>query len=233
VSGYRRVGSDFVLIASASTTTQATGFVIDFAGPAGAATGNMAIAFDNFKVNAGTAVCPGQGFDFALDSLRIDGNVNVSGNSDGTADFFDDFSDNSLTAFPTSQFTFLQPTSESGGFLRLSSADGANTFTPGFLVDNCQLGLAMDSPLRLVDGAGNSVVTASFRADTPLQGQGYGLQIFTFGTNEVASMSVNYSLSGPVVGVLGAGIPLNLAGVQRVMLRLTFDDFDKSGNPIV
>jgi len=35
-----------------------SGFVIDFATPSLTAPPNIAIAFDNFKVNAGTVVCP-------------------------------------------------------------------------------------------------------------------------------------------------------------------------------
>jgi hypothetical protein len=45
-------------IGSAFSTAGNTGFVIDFATPSTTAQGNIPIAFDNFKVNAGTIVCP-------------------------------------------------------------------------------------------------------------------------------------------------------------------------------
>ena len=62
--GLRRSGSTVYgydshgTFGSAPTTTDNTGFVIDFSTPLATAAGNIAIAFDNFKVNAGTVVCP-------------------------------------------------------------------------------------------------------------------------------------------------------------------------------
>ncbi len=176
--------------------------------------------------------CPltstGPQFDFAVDFLSVAGNVN------GGAGFFDDFNDGSLTTPPTSNIVCNQntaPVSESGGFLHLSSADGANTFSPGFLVDNCILG--QDAPaFRLNDGSGNSVITASFRADVPGPGQGAGLQLFTFGTNTNETVNINFS-TGPFVVAVSQpangpqsvqAVPIDLTGVQRVMLRLTFND---------
>ncbi len=50
LSGYDSHGS----IGSAPTTSNRTGFTIDFATPSTTAPGDVAIAFDNFKVNAGT-----------------------------------------------------------------------------------------------------------------------------------------------------------------------------------
>ena len=168
-------------------------------------------------------------FNFALDSLRVVGNVN------GGAGFFDDFNDGSLTTPPTSNIICnlnTAPVSESVGFLHLASRDGANTFSPNFLVDNCILGL--NSPaFRLNDGSGNSVITASFRADVPLPGQAYGLQLFTTTTSELVNIQMRNSGSGPVLTALvqsasGAQtsqqVPVSLTMVQRVLLRLTFDD---------
>jgi hypothetical protein len=69
------------------------------------------------------------------------------------------------------------------------------------------------------------VITASFRADVPGPGQGAGLQLFTLGTNEI--VNINFSI-GPLVVALANGqvqfVPVDLTGVQRVMLRLTFND---------
>jgi len=168
-----------------------------------------------------------QGFDFALDSLQVVGNI--------SGGFFDDFNDGSLTTFPTSELAcFGTVHDESGGFLHLRSSDGANTFTPGFLVDNCQLGSqSASTPLR--DGAGNAVITASFRADVPLPGQGYGLQLFTsgivLGTNEIIGIAVSdCGFAGPCVSgsIVLTGfhqtVPVNLSGVARILLRLTLDD---------
>jgi len=47
-----------VMIGSAPTTSDPTGFTIDFATPSATAPGDVAIAFDNFTVNAGTVMCP-------------------------------------------------------------------------------------------------------------------------------------------------------------------------------
>jgi hypothetical protein len=162
-------------------------------------------------------------FDFAVDFLSVAGNVN------GGAGFFDDFNDGSLTTPPTSNITCASPVSESGGFLRLNSADGADGSSPGFLIDNCALGLNAPA-FRLNDGSGNSVITASFRADVPGPGQGAGLQLFTFGTNEI--VNINFSTGPFVVAVAHPAngpqsvqaVPIDLTGVQRVMLRLTFND---------
>jgi hypothetical protein len=54
ISGYDSHGT----ISSASTTQGPTGFVIDFATPLPTSPLNVAIAFDNFKVNSGTVSCP-------------------------------------------------------------------------------------------------------------------------------------------------------------------------------
>ena len=54
VSGYYSHG----MIGSAPTTTNPTGFTIDFATPSTTAPANVAIAFDNFRVNASTVMCP-------------------------------------------------------------------------------------------------------------------------------------------------------------------------------
>jgi hypothetical protein len=111
----------------------------------------------------------------------------------------------------------------------LTSADGADGSSPSFLIDNCALGL--NAPVfRLNDGSGNSVITASFRADVPGPGQGAGLQLFTFGTNEI--VNINFSTGPFVVAVAHPAngpqsvqaVPIDLTGVQRVMLRLTLND---------
>jgi hypothetical protein len=54
VYGYTSNGT----IGSATTTTNATGFVIDFATPSATAPLDASIAFDNFKVITGTVTCP-------------------------------------------------------------------------------------------------------------------------------------------------------------------------------
>jgi hypothetical protein len=99
-------------------------------------------------------------------------------------------------------------------------------------VDNCFLGL--DAPAyRFNKGSGNSTVTASFRADAPLPAHAYGLQLFTYGMDELVSIFVTDNGGGPVIGALTktAGgvvtvenVPLDLGGAQRVFLRLTYND---------
>ena len=162
------------------------------------------------------------GFDFALDSLQVNGNI--------PGDFFDSFNDGHLDRLPTSEFDcFDTVKSESGGFLNLRSSDGANTFTPPFLVDNCQLGIVTGSTL-LQDGEGDAVITASFRADPPVPGQAYGVQLVTLGGGE----NVNIQLGGSGAGTVVVGfvvqtgfvqtVPVDLTGVERILLRLEFQD---------
>jgi subtilisin family serine protease len=170
-------------------------------------------------VQQALAAPTGPFFDFAVDSLTVAGNVNSG------AGFFDDFNDSSLTTPPTSNITCSATVNESSGFLRLNSADGADGSSPGFLIDNCYLALNVPT-FRIVDGGGDAVITASFRADVPGPGQGAGLQLFTFETNEIVNM--NFSTGSSIVALASPGVfqsvPVNLAGVQRVMLRLTFRD---------
>jgi hypothetical protein len=58
ISGYYWNGTQFVLLAASTTTSVNTGFVLDFSSPVPTSPVNVQIAFDNFKVNAGAAVCP-------------------------------------------------------------------------------------------------------------------------------------------------------------------------------
>jgi hypothetical protein len=158
-----------------------------------------------------------------------------SGSPDGAFDFFDPFDDNALTSAATSEFVSNQglfPVSESGGFLHLSSADGANSFSPGFLVDNCGLGLRHDAVYRLVDGHGNAVIDGSFRADAPLPTQGYGLQVFTYTANDVINIQVSggcgalscVTALATLPSFVTETVPVDLAGVHRIILRLQVDD---------
>ena len=172
-------------------------------------------------------------FDFAVDAVRVDGNVDGSGAPNGASDFQDDFGDGSLTSPPTSAFHCLDPVSESGGFLNLRSADGTGPPTPPFLVDNCQLGGAPGpSVWRLIDGGGNSVIDAVFRADTPVPNSSYGLQLFTRGVpgpDEIINIQVGGNGTVAEVVALSFGVPgpsqlVSLAGVSRIGLRLSFDD---------
>ena len=160
---------------------------------------------------------PPTGFDFAVASLEVVGNL--------PRDFLDDFSDGSLTAYPTGMLDCLGTVhDESGGFLHLTSADGANTLSPGFLVDSCFLG-----GTHLERGSGNAVVTASFRADRPRSDQAYGLQLFTMATQEVVNIQVsNCGARSCVLGLVAqtgfvSSAPVDLNGVATIFLRLTLD----------
>lgn len=159
-------------------------------------------------------------FDLALDSLRVIGNI--------PGGFFDEFDDDQLGTYPTSEFFSFSTVAESDGYVRLQSRDGANNFSPGFLTDNMHLGLQSQSTL-VRDGQGAATITASFRADIPLQGEAYALQLYTFGSNDVNNVQVGSCGTGACVfGVstagFSAGVPVNLTGVSRIFLRLDLDD---------
>ena len=100
-------------------------------------------------------------------------------------------------------------------------------------MDNCFLGLDATA-YRFNKDSGGATITASFRADAPLPAQAYGLQLFTLGTDELVSIFVTNNGAGPVIGaltktasdvVMVENVPLNLTSVQRVFLRLTYNDF--------
>ena len=180
-------------------------------------------------------------YDFAIDRFEIDGNILGSGNSDGVADFADDFNDNSLTAPPTSSFTFSQAVTESDGFLHMQAADGThivNRFSGRLLEDDVNF-----TP-RLTDGAGNSTITVTFRADEVLPGQFYGFGVsndtpsLTESTAETITFSRNADGSTGGVRVnnaLGQGTAFdalaNLAGIQRITLRLKINDANNTVMP--
>lgn len=115
-----------------------------------------------------------QEFNFALDTFAVDGNILGSGNADGFFDFFDDFNDGSLTTPPTSLFSFpqgVEATNESVGFLNFTSSDGAFVDDNGDIFDHAELSHF------LTNGGGDSVIAATFRADTPGEGLFYSLGI--------------------------------------------------------
>ena len=165
-------------------------------------------------------------FDFALDRLEVVGNL-----TDG---FVDEFDDGSLTAFPTSEINcFGTVSTEAGGFLILTTEDGANTFTSGVLNDNCQLDVSPAT--RVLDGSGSATITAVFRADDPLPGQLYALLLFT--STHFAQIQVSHQDEGTRVTAGGSGgAPVdgqnvNLDGVARIFLRLEFDDTTNGVSP--
>jgi hypothetical protein len=119
---------------------------------------------------------------------------------------------------------------ESGGLLNLRSNDGADQFTPNLLVDNFILG-QQDERFRLQDGSGGSDIRAAFQADAPLEEQAYGLQLCTVGTDELVNIQVENCGTGSCVKGLYTGpplvtqtVPINLAGVQQIILRLALSD---------
>ena len=162
-------------------------------------------------------------FDFALDRLEVVGNI--------PGGFVDEFDDGSLTAFPTSEIDcFGTVSTEAEGFLILTTEDGANTFTSGGLNDNCQLG-GLTGTTRVRDGLGNATITAVFRADEPLPGQAYGLFLLTLLTEQNVQIQVSDQGAEGIRVTAGgsAGPPIdgrnvNLDGVDRIFLRLDFDD---------
>lgn len=160
-------------------------------------------------------------FNFAMDSLTIDGNILGSASPDGTADFVDDFDDGSLITPPSSSFITASPLAEGGGFLRFSSVDGSLTSS------RMNLEVAI-LDLAVLDGAGNSEITASFRGDIPELAQFYGLGVRSNNSEAVWLFVVTLG-GGPYVLVtdstrlLAADI-VALAQNSSIQLRLLIDD---------
>jgi len=176
---------------------------------------------------------PAPVFDFALGFLAVDGNIRGSGNTDNVLDFFDDFDDGSLTAFPTSAFSFAQglaQTTESGGFLRFRSADGARVgmrFGQTFLEDIATLNFP------ITKGSGTSEAIASFRADIPAPRQFYAIGTRNSGPTLLESVAISVSLDSngaPRVrvndqtGTTLASDPVALPSSGFILFRLFVND---------
>ncbi len=159
-------------------------------------------------------------FDFALDSLTVDGNIQGQGNPDNNLDFVDNFNDGSLSTLPTSSFYVASPMTESGGFLRIRSADGALS-DASHTIDVAIL----DLPLNV--GGGNSEVTASFRADTPNAEQVYGIGVGE-GENVIWFAVFRLEDVTSVIVVDGTGIlasdPVALPQSGSISLRFFIND---------
>jgi hypothetical protein len=121
--------------------------------------------FASAALVAGTAIAASTpalaidaGFDYALDELRMTGNV----------EFFDDFEDGSRTTPPTSAFVDNQSTItvEQDGFLVLSSANGSFP-RPDLGPELDWIEGLVDAPLIVDGGSGISTISASFRPDIP------------------------------------------------------------------
>ncbi|MBZ5613433.1 MAG: matrixin family metalloprotease [Acidobacteriia bacterium] len=160
-------------------------------------------------------------FDFALDSLSVQGNISPS--------FADGFDDGSLVATPTSRLVFEQGITgadESDGYLRFRSNDGARV-REDFLVDSATVTPALNK------GAGDSTSLAVFRPDIPALGQFYclGIEGSPSGT-ESTQMCVAPASSGPIIE-LGSPVnvveshPLPISGTSPVVLRLKLLDSQK------
>ena len=97
------------------------------------------------------------------------------------------------------------------------------------MVDNCQLGVATETTL-IQDGNGDATITASFRADPPFEGQAYGLQLPTlFGEENVNIQVGNFGGGAIVTGFIAhtgfaQSVPVDLTGVERILLRLELQD---------
>jgi hypothetical protein len=180
------------------------------------------------------ASSPTPSFDFAMAFLSIDGNILKRGNADGLSDFIDNFSDGSLTTFPTAAFFFPQgvdKTLERAGFLRFESADGyqtASRFGFTYIEDDAFL-----NNFPLVNGGGSAVITASFRADKPAPNQFYGIGVRNFGLAILESCVItvgNGSDGEPRVRVndhTGTFIAVDRVALPEggsVLLRLSVDD---------
>lgn len=171
-------------------------------------------------------------FDFALDWLQVNGNI--------PGGFFDGFNDGSLTSPPTSSFFFSQgvaATQESGSFLHFTSADGAATFMrfgSTYLEDAAYLvGPAPHFPYVLRDGAGNSSITASFRATVPHEEQFYTLSTVNTGPGLLESLSIGvakgpdgntYVFTNDNTGAITAYDRVTLPASGFILFRLFVND---------
>jgi hypothetical protein len=127
------------------------------------------------------------GFDYAMDELRITGNL----------EFFDDFEDGSRATPPTSAFEDFRTTVsiEEGGFLILNSDNGYYP-RPDLGQDLDWVEGAVDLTTPIVDGeSGTTTISAHFRPDFPAPGsdgpmvEHYGILLGT-GPSDVVEIGV-------------------------------------------
>jgi hypothetical protein len=171
------------------------------------------------------------GYDFALGFISVDGNILKSGNANGAFNFYDGFDGGSLSP----SFFYPQGVAkieESGGVLRFRSADGSlvtKRFGLTFLEDSASLNSLLTS------GGGNSEITASFRAVTPMPGQFYAIGIRN-GSPLLESIAIGVGVGSdgrPAVrvndhtGKVLASDPVQLSEQGFVLLRLNVIDNEK------
>jgi hypothetical protein len=188
-------------------------------------------------------------FHFAVERLRVDGNVH--GALDGTPDLVEEFEG---TMLPSLFQPFFGTTSVSGGALHLQS--------PGSHLDIPELGLELDlsdviaTAAQLVDGAGdgrvevhfrpatlglNHFVHATFMVSGPVGDARFIGLAFTNYSEEVASRETGPAIPGPAMfghsvgGFLGSfyhvagnSVPVNTSSaVGAFVLAFDYDDTAK------
>lgn len=182
------------------------------------------------------------GFDFAMDEFSIDGNYLSFGNRDGFINFSDDFEDG-LTGWNVNTFFLCIRSAcyEEDGYFQLRESDEynvANHFGFTFIEDFSYLLLPTSTPDiydALMDGRGDSVITATFRPDVPTGTEFYGFGIINGGSGFVESTAIivkQFRVGfGPIMvsvndhtGTVLAGNIIDLSGAQSVTLRLEVDD---------
>ncbi len=160
-------------------------------------------------------------FDFALDSLSVDGNILGRANPDGVPDFLDHFDDGSLVTPPTASLVAASPLAESGGFLRFRDTDGSRSNS------NLNLDIAILGN-HLTDGGGDAEIKASFRGDDPALLRFYGVGVWTADSEAVWFFVVGLR-DGPWVFVTGpegllAADPVALPQAGSILLKMFIDD---------
>ena len=135
------------------------------------------------------------GFDYALDELRVTGNL----------EFLDDFEDGSRTSPPTSSLQDWRGTraTEAGGYLVLDSDNGFYP-RPDLGRDlHWLMGLVELVPPIVDGGSGTTTISASFRPDVPGSGfDGRMYEHYAIAAGTEGSQSVELGIASWFVGVL-------------------------------
>ncbi len=168
-------------------------------------------------------------FDFALDTLSVDGNIKGGGDADGNPEFIDEF-DTALGP----EYNCLSGITVRDSFLIFTDSDGIADISAPSPADLCDLLPERPEDFRdivLEDGEGDATIVATFRADVPVPFQHYGVRLLSLDSgNEQVGISVvsfdnrpHIDVDAPLLGFAQL-VPIDLDGKSRIELRMHVND---------